>query len=54
MSYLWVIEIFENGRWQATVGAGLTREDARREKKTYWEFNMPDDKFRIRKYSREF
>jgi hypothetical protein len=49
-NYLWVVEMLENEWWRPTVGAYLTREDARREKRDYWEYCEPDDKFRIKKY----
>jgi hypothetical protein len=49
-NYLWVVEILEDGWWRPTVGAYLSRQDARREKAIDWEENMPHDKFRIKKY----
>jgi hypothetical protein len=50
-NYLWVVEMLDDkGWWRPTVGAYLTREDARREKAIYWEENMPSDNFRIKKY----
>jgi hypothetical protein len=52
MIYLWVVEILSEGVWKPTVGAYLTREDARREKRYDWEFSLPNDKFRIKKYFR--
>lgn len=49
--YLWVVEMLNNGRWEATVGCGISRESARREL-AEWKHNNPCDKFRIRKYKR--
>lgn len=47
--YLWIIEIYENGKWMTTVGGGLSRQDARRDL-VDWKHNNPCDEFRIRKY----
>ena len=49
---LWVIEMRCNGRWEPTVGAGLSRADARREVSDYWKTNNPRDRFRVVKYIR--
>jgi hypothetical protein len=51
---IWVVEInFKDGKgWQATVGVGLTRDQGRREIKTFWRANNPDEWVRLRKYVR--
>ena len=49
--HIWIIEMQNNrGRWEPTVGAHLSRKDARREMEYDWQFNCPDRKFRITKY----
>jgi hypothetical protein len=50
---LWVVEMLmpHNGRWEPTVGAGITRDDARRELRVWRERNQPD-RFRIVPYMR--
>jgi hypothetical protein len=53
MSKIWVIEMLIDGRWETTVGAYLTREWARDKKEHDWEYDYPNDKFRIKKYIRE-
>ena len=53
MEHLWVIEVYDKGIWMSTIGAYLTREDARDQKRRRWERQCPNDKFRIRKYIRE-
>lgn len=57
-AYLWVVEIKFSPSlgnvtkgWNATVGAKLSREDARQEM-AKWQKGNPDDKFRIRRYVR--
>ena len=50
---VWVIEILIDDEWLTTADAYFTRKDARSDKLHYWEFNNPDDKFRIKKYIRE-
>lgn len=50
---LWVVEIKEDGVWVPTVGAYLSRSDARREIDFDWRRNNPGSKFRIVKYIRE-
>jgi len=48
---IWIIEqASKYSEWEPTVGVALTRADARREKKYYWEENHPELKFRIRRY----
>lgn len=49
-NHIWVVEMLENEKWLPTVGAYLTRAEARRFKKEDWEFNMPYYTYRIRKY----
>lgn len=48
--HIWVIEIFEKGKWYPTAGAHPFRKDARSDIKYYWRFTYPTTKFRIRKY----
>ena len=47
--HIWVVEMFDDGKWWPTVGVGLNREDARGHKQS-WAESMPDDKFRVTKY----
>ena len=51
--HIWIVEMFinETDRWEPTVGCGLTRGDARKEKQR-WEIRNPDNKFRVMKYRR--
>ena len=46
---IWLIEMYENGKWMPTVGAYLTRAAAR-EGLVEWKENNPTDFFRIRRY----
>ena len=48
---VWIVEIWNNANWEATVGAALCRRDGRIELKT-WKFRNPRDKFRLRLYTR--
>jgi hypothetical protein len=50
---LWVVEMLNdnNTRWEPTVGARLTRADARDEC-AVWRQRNPDDYFRVRRYVR--
>jgi hypothetical protein len=51
-NYLWVVEAKTGGAWQSTVGAGLTRKEAR----VYiaiWRKKNANREYRIRKYIRE-
>lgn len=47
---LWVVEILISGNWEPTVGAYLSRADARAAKHFEWEVHNRGDKFRIKKY----
>ena len=51
MKLLWVVEMKIGDNWEPTVGVGLTRADARWEKKC-WEGGNPTDTFRVVKYER--
>ena len=55
MNRLWVVEIRDTDmkEWLPTVGAYLTRGDARREMLHDWQHNNPSDKFRIRVYEQK-
>ena len=54
MSKIWVVEMWNDirERWEPTIGARLTKEDAEEEQKLWRESN-PDDRFRIKKYVRK-
>jgi len=49
LNRIWVVEMYCNGRWWPTVGAGITREEAREEMST-WKEKNPCNRFRVRKY----
>ena len=49
MNYVWIVEMLVDGEWDATVGIGLNKCDARCELHS-WRVNNPNDKFRIVKY----
>lgn len=51
--YLWIVEMWvpENGQWEATVGAKISRNFGR-EELVEWKQNNPCDKFRLVKYVR--
>jgi len=51
MNKIWIVEMLSeiNLKWVATVGARLTREAAREEKRE-WHKRNPGDKFQVRKY----
>jgi len=51
--HIWVIEMYDKGKWLPTTGVDLTRANAREQKRVPWERRCPDYKFRIRKYVRE-
>lgn len=49
---LWVVEMeVADGRWEPTVGVGVTREQAR-EECMRWRENNPADNFRVKEYQR--
>jgi hypothetical protein len=48
--HVWVIQMLCDGKWEPTIGTGITRDDAQMRKRAEWEKPSPDDKFRIRKY----
>jgi len=52
MRHLWIVELWNKDckRWEPTVGAHLSRRDARREMEYDWRYNNPHDKFRVVKY----
>ncbi len=49
---VWVVEMLNHGRWEPTVSARLTRENARIEQ---WEWSRRNnyDKFRVARYVKE-
>lgn len=50
--HIWIIELLSHkGRWEPTVGAHLTLAEAKNEMKNDWQFNFPNNKFRIKKYN---
>ena len=51
--HIWVIEMYDKGKWLPTTGVDLTRANAREQKRVPWERRCPIWKFRIRKYVRE-
>jgi hypothetical protein len=53
MNRIWIVEMFNhgNGRWEPTVGARLSREDARKEIEK-WRQGNKDDRFRLAVYAR--
>ena len=46
---VWIVEIWERGRWAPTTGCHLDRADARLGCK-YWHEDNPADRFRVREY----
>ena len=48
---VWIVEMFnpDQGRWEPTVGAGLTRPGGQAEV-ARWRLDLPDDRFRLRRY----
>ncbi len=52
--YVWVIEMWSDdaNQWEPTVDSGITKEDAGRLRRSYWETNHPDDRFREVQYFR--
>ena len=50
MKKIWIIEIFDNGKWEPTIGAGLTKKDATMFMRAEWKRTCLDDKFRVKKY----
>ena len=53
MYHIWIVEMLINNTWQPTVGAAITRDEARMRCKE-WHDRNPEDKFRIRKYIRMY
>ena len=51
-NYIWVVEVFDDGKWEPSVNVGLTRAQARMEKRVWFEEsrNYAKLKLRIRKY----
>lgn len=53
---MWIVEMKmeETGEgWEPTVECGLTRDDAKNEKRRFKKKDNPGDKFRVRKYVRK-
>jgi hypothetical protein len=48
--HVWIVEILERSKWQPTVGCGLYEADARMVMRE-WRLRLPDDKFRVTKYT---
>ena len=50
-NFIWIVEINfgEPDKWMPTVGAGLSRDDARKEL-ARWKKNNPPNKHRLRRY----
>lgn len=51
---VWVVEMWndERERWEPTVGTGLIKSEAYRERRQ-WRANNPNDKYRVSRYVRE-
>jgi hypothetical protein len=49
-NHVWVVELLYKGKWGACVGIGLTKSNAIEVMQSEWSLQMPDDKFRVRKY----
>jgi hypothetical protein len=49
---LWVVEMFERGKWLPTVGTSLTKRAGQIELRQ-WRDDNPDDRYRLVKYVRE-
>ena len=50
MKRVWVIEMLIGKKWEPTIGAGLTKKDAKMFMRGDWIRTCPNDKFRVRKY----
>ena len=50
-AWLWVVEMRVYGRWEATMGAGLTKGSGSEELKE-WRKRNPSDTFRLTRYVR--
>ena len=48
--HVWIVEMKQGKKWEPCADAQLTKKDAEREKKYYWQHNNPDDEFRVRTY----
>lgn len=53
MPHVWVIEIKVGNCWEPCSCAWIARKDAIRERDSYWKYNNPCNKFRVRKYVRQ-
>jgi len=51
MSYVWIIEMLCNKKWEPTIGCGLIKSDAIMRMRAEWKKNNPSDKFRVKKYN---
>ena len=51
-NHIWIVEWYDekNNKWDATVGAFLSRREAFEGKRNEWEYNNPNGRFRVRKY----
>lgn len=52
---VWLVEInfsHTGGKWEPTVGVGLTRDAARQTMQQEWKYKNPTCRFRIRPYVR--
>lgn len=52
MSYVWIIEMLCNKKWQPTIGCGLTKCDAIMRMRAEWKMKNPSEKFRVKKYNK--
>jgi hypothetical protein len=46
---VWIVEMWTGGRWETTVGAALSRAEARLERQQWCQDN-PGSRFRVRLY----
>lgn len=50
-NHVWVVEIFNRGRFEPCTEAKLTKEAAECAMREWWKTNCPDDRFRVTKYT---
>ena len=49
MRALWVVEVFDEGRWRPTEFVGATRDRAREQMRD-WKHDEPHQKLRVARY----
>lgn len=50
-NYVWIVEMWDGRRWAPTSVASLSRDQARYHMREDWQYNCPNDKFRVRRYA---